>query len=114
MLNGHYPPTARRCEIGMPTHHMRRMVRLAKIAKTSRMFVASSISHAHLLAVPGEVEVVGVLEADEEAAGDADDEDEAEDDEGGHHDQDHQTVVLLGGTDISDMLTMFDDILNRK
>ena len=58
-----------------------------------------SISRAHLLAVPAEVEVVGVLEADEEAAGDADDEDEAQDDEGGHHDQDHQAVVLLGGTD---------------
>ena len=44
----------------------------------------------------------GVLEADEDAAGDADDEDEAQDDEGGHDDQDHQAVILLWGAEASD------------
>ena len=41
--------------------------------------------------------VVGdwLLEADEDAACDADDEDETQDDEGGHDDQDHQAIILL-------------------
>ena len=43
----------------------------------------------------------GVLEADEDAAGDADDQDEAQDDEGGHNDQDHQAVILLRGAEAS-------------
>ena len=42
-----------------------------------------------------------VLEADEDAAGDADDQDEAQDDEGGHNDQDHQAVILLRGAEAS-------------
>ena len=41
----------------------------------------------------------GVLEADEDAAGDADDQNEAQDDEGGHNDQDHQAVILLRGAE---------------
>ena len=47
--------------------------------------------------------VVGdwLLEADEDAAGDADDEDEAQDDEGGHNDQDHQAVILLRSAEAS-------------
>ena len=42
-----------------------------------------------------------LLEADEDAAGDADDEDEAQDDEGGHNDQDHQAVILLRSAEAS-------------
>ena len=41
----------------------------------------------------------GVLEANEDTAGDADDEDEAEDDEGGHHNQDEKSVVLVRGAE---------------
>ena len=37
----------------------------------------------------------GVLEANEDAAGDADDEDETEDDEGWDHNQDEKSVVLV-------------------
>ena len=41
----------------------------------------------------------GVLEANEDAAGDADDEDETEDDEGRNNNQDEQSVVLVRGAE---------------
>ena len=41
----------------------------------------------------------GVLEANEDAAGDADDEDETEDDEGRNNNQDEKSVVLVRGAE---------------
>ena len=41
----------------------------------------------------------GVLEANEDAACDADDEDETEDDEGRNNNQDEQSVVLVRGAE---------------